>query len=161
MDAIVLRSEVEEFLYDEADLLDRWELLAWFDLFVEDCEYSLPPTDMPDADPKRHTFLVHDDRFLLKQRVESLLTKTAHAEWPHSRTRRQVGNVRVREEEGMLSVHANFIIHRIRYEKIDCYIGQYRHVMLRDEAGRLRFKHRKAVLDLDALRPHGKVSIII
>ena len=87
MDRYALRFEVEEFLYHEADLLDRWELEAWLDLFAPgDCEYSVPPTDRPDADPRQHTFLIHDDRFLLTQRVKSLLTKTAHAEWPHSRT---------------------------------------------------------------------------
>jgi Ring hydroxylating beta subunit len=64
--SLLLRLEVEDFLYREAELLDSWQLEAWLKLFDDPCEYSIPPTDMPDADPERHTFLVHDDRFLLE-----------------------------------------------------------------------------------------------
>lgn len=161
MDRYALRFEVEEFLYREADLLDDWDLLTWLELFAQDCHYSVPPTDLPDADPLLHTFLIHDDRFLLTQRVNSLLTKTAHAEWPHSRTRRLVSNVRASEKDGRVSVTANFAVYRMRYEQVDTYVGTYRHEMIRGEQGQLLFVHRKAVLDLDALRPQAKVSIIL
>jgi p-cumate 2,3-dioxygenase beta subunit len=159
-----LRSEVEELLYHEADLLDRWELEAWLELFAEECEYSVPPTDRPDADPERHTFLIHDDRFLLTQRVRSLLTKTAHAEWPHSRTRRLVTNVRATEDAGVaprVTATANFVVYRMRYDLVDCYVGSYRHVLVRGDDGLLRFEVRRAVLDLEALRPQAKISIIL
>jgi p-cumate 2,3-dioxygenase subunit beta len=161
MDRDALRFEAEDFLYDEADLLDRWELEAWLGLFADDCSYSIPPTDLQDADPTRHTFLVHDDRFLLTQRVRSLLTKTAHAEWPHSRTRRLVTNVRASEHDGSVDIVANFAVYRMRYEAVSTYVGTYRHEMTRSDSGQLLFKHRKAVLDLDALRPQAMVSIII
>jgi p-cumate 2,3-dioxygenase subunit beta len=156
-----LRFEVEELLYHEADLLDRWELEAWLDLFVEDCTYSVPPTDLPDADPLQHTFLIHDDRFLLTQRVRSLLTKTAHAEWPHSRTRRLVTNVRATEHDGVVEATATFAVYRMRHDLVDCYVGTYRHTLVRADDGDLRFRHRVAVLDLESLRPQAKVSIII
>jgi p-cumate 2,3-dioxygenase beta subunit len=161
MDRYALRFEVEDFLYREADLLDRWELLTWLELFAEECHYSLPPTDMPDADPTQHTFLIHDDRFLLTQRVKSLLTKTAHAEWPHSRTRRLVSNVRATEHDGRVDVVANFVVYRMRYEMVDTYVGTYRHELVRGDRAQLLFTHRTAVLDLDALRPQAKVSIIL
>lgn len=161
MDRYALRFEVEDFLYREAVLLDRWELLAWLELFAEDCHYSVPPTDLPEADPLQHTFLIHDDRFMLTQRVKSLLTKSAHAEWPHSRTRRLVANVQAAEANGCVSVTANFAVYRMRYETVDTYVGTYRHEMIRGEGGQLLFTHRRAVLDLDALRPQAKVSIIL
>ncbi len=164
MDRYALRFEVEEFLYEEAELLDRWELEAWFARFAEDCEYAVPATDLPDGDPARHTFLVHDDRFLLGQRVEQLLTRTAHAEWPHSRTRRLVSNVWAAEAaggDGVIDVRANFSVHRMRYERHEIYVGQYRHQLVRGDAGQLLFKRRWAVLDLETLRPLGKVSIIL
>ena len=162
MDRYALRFEVEEFLYHEADLLDRWELDAWLELFAPgDCRYSVPPTDRPDADPLRHTFLIHDDRFLLTQRVKSLLTKTAHAEWPHSRTRRLVGNVRATEDVDRVEAVANFAVYRMRYDLVDTYVGSYRHDLVRGEDGQLLFRHRRAVLDLDSLRPQAKVSIIL
>ena len=162
MDRYALRFEVEEFLYHEADLLDRWDLEAWLALFAPgECEYSIPPTDRPDADPRQHTFLVHDDRFLLTQRVKSLLTKTAHAEWPHSRTKRLVANVRASEDGDGVDVTANFAVYRVRYDLMDTYVGTYRHHLVRGDGGQLLFRHRKAVLDLDSLRPQAKVSIIL
>ena len=161
MDRYALRFEIGEFLYREAILLDRWDLVAWLGLFAEQCEYSVPPTDLPEGDPSRDTFLIHDDRFLLKQRVHSLLRKTAHAEWPHSRTRRLITNVQASENETAIDVTANFAIYRVRYENLDCFVGYYDHLLVRSEEGGLLFKRRKAVMDLDALRPQTKVSIIV
>lgn len=156
-----LTREVEAFLFEEADTLDQWRLHEWLDLFLPGGHYLVPSTDLPEGDPGQDLFLVQDDRFLLEQRVNSLMKRSAHAEYPHSRTRRMVGNVRVREEAGDLSVRANFAVFRVRGGVVDTYVGQYRHVLRRDEDGRLRFVERKAVLDLFALRPHGKVSIIL
>ena len=153
---------VEQFLYEEAELLDQWRLHEWLALFTAGGEYLMPATDKPDGDPSVDLFLVQDDRFLLEQRVNSLLTRAAHAEYPHARTRRLITNVRVPDDAGArLAVLANFAVYRIRSGRLDIYVGQYRHVLEREEDGSFRFVTRKAVLDLDALRPQGKVSIIL
>jgi p-cumate 2,3-dioxygenase beta subunit len=153
---------VERFLYEEAELLDQWRLHEWLELFTAEGRYVVPATDRPDGDPTRDLALVHDDRFLVEQRVNSLLTRAAHAEYPHSRTRRLITNVRVLPgEDARLDVFANFAVYRVRSGALDTYVGQYRHVIEPDEDGGFRFVVRKAVLDLDALRPHGKVSIIL
>jgi p-cumate 2,3-dioxygenase beta subunit len=161
-DGAALRAEVERFLYEEAELLDQWRLHEWLALFSPAGEYLIPSTDLPDGDPARDLFLVQDDRFLLEQRVNSLLTRSAHAEYPHSSTRRLVSNVRVTETvEGGVHVAANFAIFRSRIGILDTYVGHYRHVLERDGEAGFRFVRRLSVLDLDALRPQGKVSIIL
>jgi p-cumate 2,3-dioxygenase subunit beta len=153
---------VAEFLYLESDLLDRWKLHEWLDLFTADSHYLVPATDKPDGDPDRDLFLIQDDRFLLEQRVNSLLTRSAHAEYPHSRTRRLITNIRAfHVPAGRLAVTANFAVYRVRSATVDTYIGQYRHTLEQQPDGGYRFLVRKAVLDLDALRPHGKISIIL
>lgn len=156
------RAEVEDFLFLEAELLDSWQLDEWLGLFEEGATYRIPATDTPDAEPETSLFLVSDDWERLGARVKRLQSRNAHIENPHSRTRRIVGNVRVSpgEEPGTVSVRANFAVYRIRYEQTDLYVGAYDHVLASDGDG-LRFRHRKAVLDLDALRPAGKVSIIL
>ncbi|GGS20509.1 3-phenylpropionate/cinnamic acid dioxygenase subunit beta [Streptomyces humidus] len=152
---------VERFLYEEAELLDTWRLHEWLELFTPHGQYQVPSTDRPDGDPTRDLFLIQDDRFLLEQRVNSLLTRAAHAEYPHSRTRHMITNVRVRDiGGGRLAVTANFTVFRMRSGNFDTYVGQYRNVLVQDE-GAFRYEIRKAVLDLDALRPHGKVSVIL
>ncbi|MDR7254205.1 p-cumate 2,3-dioxygenase beta subunit [Nocardioides sp. BE266] len=157
-----LSSEIEHYLYREADLLDDWRLPEWLELFLPEGQYLVPSTDLPDGDPGRDLFLVQDDRFLLEQRIGSLMKRSAHAEYPHSRTRRMISNVRAYlDEEGHVVVRANFAVFRMRSGAFDTYVGQYRHVLARDDEGGLRFLVRRSVLDLDTLRPHGKVSIIL
>ena len=152
---------VEQFLYEEAELLDQWRLHDWLALFTLDGTYQVPSTDKPDGDPAVDLFLIHDDRFLLEQRVKSLLTRAAHAEYPHSRTRRLVTNIRITEINGdRIRVAANFSIHRSRSGSLDVYVGHYAHLIEIADDG-FKFVTRLAMLDLEALRPHGKVSIII
>lgn len=160
-DADLVRS-IEEFLYAEADLLDEWRLHEWLALFTERGRYLVPSTDKPDGDPTKDLFLVQDDRFLLEQRVNSLQTRAAHAEYPHSRTRRLVTNIKAGEtEEGLIEVRANFAVFRARNGAVDTYFGRYTHLLEREGDQGFRFVIRKAILDLEALRPHGKVSIIL
>jgi p-cumate 2,3-dioxygenase beta subunit len=158
---VELKNDVEEFLFSEAELLDQWRLHEWLELFSAGARYLVPATDLPDGDPATDLFLVQDDRFLLEQRVNSLLTRAAHAEYPHSSTRRLVTNIRVTQDlDGRVNVKANFAIFRTRNGVLDTYVGHYRHVLERDGDG-FAFIVRKSVLDLDALRPQGKVSIIL
>jgi p-cumate 2,3-dioxygenase subunit beta len=158
----LLVGEVEQFLFADAELLDEWRLHEWLGLFTADGHYLIPATDKPDGDPSRDLFLVQDDRFLLEQRINSLLTRAAHAEYPHSRTRRLITNIRASERlDGNVNVQANFAVFRVRNGNFDTYVGHYRHVLERDEATGFKFVLRKAILDLDALRPQGKVSIIL
>lgn len=157
-----LRVDAEEFLVWEAELLDEWELEVWLGLFTEDLSYLVPTTDRPNGDPDADLFLIQDDRFLLEQRVKSLLGKTAHAEWPHSRTRRLVTNVRVVAVDGDdVVVRSNFAVYRMRMGSVDCYVGRYQHHLQRGGDAGFRIARREAILDLETLRPHGKVSIIL
>lgn len=154
--------EIEQFLYDEADLLDQWRLHEWLDLFAPSAYYEIPTTDLPEGDAGKDLYLVHDDRFLLEQRVNSLLTRAAHAEYPHSATRRLITNVRVWEAEGRrLELTANFAVYRFRSGVADTYVGQYRHLLERGVDGGLSFVRRRSVLSNDVLRPHGKVSVLL
>jgi len=155
------RATVEEFLYREAALLDEWRLLEWLDLMTEDCLYEIPALDLPNDDAGRTFSIVHDSRVLLEQRVKRLMKPTAHAEFPHSRTRRLITCVRILgQHDDEIMVAANFSVHRVDlYSHVD-FVGRYEHVLVRGRDG-LRFKHRKAILDLQVLEPQGKISVIL
>src|SRR5229473_3405494 len=124
-DATFTVGEIEQFLIDEAALLDEWRLDEWLALMAPDSRYLVPPLDAPDADHRDTLFLIADDRRSLASRVRQLLSGTTWAENPRSRTRRLVTNVRVRGPSGLM------------------------------------FRERRAVLDLETLRPHGKLSFIL
>jgi p-cumate 2,3-dioxygenase beta subunit len=93
--------------------------------------------------------------------VKQLLGKSAWAEHPPSRTRRLISNVRIREvTEETIRMTANFAVYRMRFEQVDTYIGRYEYTLVWSD-GALKIRQRRAILDLEALRPHGKVSIIL
>jgi len=157
----ITRAEVEEFLYEEAALLDAWRLREWLELLTDDATYEIPSTDTPDGDSRTSLFLVADTRERLVSRINQLLGKTAWAESPRSRTRRLLTNVRILDAGGdAIQVTANFVVYRMRVEQVDTYVGRYEYTLVR-RGGVLRIRHRRAILDLEALRPHGKVSIIL
>ncbi|WP_458413425.1 aromatic-ring-hydroxylating dioxygenase subunit beta [Schinkia sp. CFF1] len=157
----VTKEVIESFLYKEADLLDSWRLDEWLTLVREDAMYSVPTTDAQDGDPQKSLFLIADDYSRLKARVKRLSSKFSHAENPRSRTRRFITNVQIlNDENGEVEVTANFIVYRMRYGFTDAYIGKY-HYTLVNENNELKIKKRKAVLDLEGLRPHSRISIIL
>ena len=92
-----LRELVEDFLFQEAAMLDEWRLDDWVKLFTEDARYVVPTTDLPEGDPKRDLVFINDDITRLHARVARLTSRHAHREYPWSRTRRFVSNVRVEE----------------------------------------------------------------
>src|SRR5215475_14022909 len=119
----VNRSDVEYFLFAEADLLDQWRLPEWLTLFTDDAKYEVPCTDLPsDASPDTSLFYIADDRTRLGERVKRLMKRTAHAEFPHSKTSRLVGNVRIRERrDDTIDVSAVFQTFRTKDGTTDIY----------------------------------------
>ena len=159
--ALLLEREVENFLVREAALLDEWRLDDWLALFTEDARYMVPATDLPTADPKETLAIINDDMARLRGRVERLKSRHAHREFPWSRTRRFITNVRIKEiikEE--IVVNTSFLVYRIRSGQVDPLISSYVYTFRQVDKA-LKIAARKAVLDLEALRPHGTVSIIL
>ncbi|MEI8152638.1 MAG: aromatic-ring-hydroxylating dioxygenase subunit beta [Hyphomicrobiales bacterium] len=158
----VTRVEVEDFLINEAALLDEWKLEEWLALVADDGKYLVPSLDSPGSDHRTALFLISDDRRNLGSRVKQLLSRTTWAEFPRSRTRRLVSNVRILEQTSdEVKIAANFAVWRFQHDATDCYVGRYVHLLVRGPDGGLMFRERRAILDLESLRPHGKLSFIL
>ncbi len=160
--AAITRAQVEDFLFEEAALLDAWRLDDWLGLLTADCTYRVPSNDAPDSLPADALFMVADDARRIHERVLRLKDRNAHAEFPHSRTRRMVSNVRiVARDEDQLRIEANFVVYRHRRNgDIRTFVGQYRHVLRVTPEG-LRFAQRQAVLDAHELGAMGLLSFIL
>ena len=158
----VSRSDVEDFLFAEADLLDQWRLPEWLTLFTDDAKYEVPCTDLPpDASPDTNLFYIADDRVRLGERVKRLMKRTAHAEFPHSRTRHLVSNVRIRKHIGDdIEVSSAFITYRTKDGVTDTYFGSNRYRLVPGN-GTFRIKEKRCLLDSEGLRAQGRVSIIL
>jgi p-cumate 2,3-dioxygenase subunit beta len=161
-DGAVTRQEVEDFLYHEAALLDAWQLDEWLALLTGDAQYRVPSNDRRDADPADTLFTIADDIQRIRARVARLKDPNAHAEYPRSRTRRMISNVRIRERNGAeLRVEANFVVYRFRREeRVREYVGMYRY-LLRIEGGGLKIAKREALIDALELGSLGAVSFIL
>lgn len=160
--AEVTRAEVEDFLFHEADLLDQWRLPEWLELFTEEAEYQVPCMDLPpSASPDNSLFYIADDRFRLGERVKRLMKRTAHVEFPHSKTRHIVGNVRLKPRpDNDLDVSAVFTTYRSKDGITDLYLGSSTYRLTSTEEG-FKIRSKRCVLDTDALRPSGRISIVL
>ena len=188
--ALPSRTEIEDFLFHEASLLDDWKVAEWANLFTDDGEYMVPPTDDPHADPKTTLFLVYDDRHRLAERGKRLLSKAAHAEFPHSRTVHLYSNVRIEAYEqpspgrlqdacspprdagavlgewgttargGEVVARCGFIVSRSKGPVSETYPGHMLFRLVRI-GDQWRIRLKRAELALEVLRPHGKISIIL
>jgi p-cumate 2,3-dioxygenase beta subunit len=157
----LLRLRIEEFLYAEAAMLDDWRIEEWFTLFAEGATYEVPPTgDGDETDPATSLFYIADDYERLRERVTRLTKREAHSEFPRSRQRHMVSNVRITGlVDGIASVTANFATYRAKRGVVDTYFGQHFY-RIDCAANPWKIKSKRSVLDMDQLYP-GRLSIII
>ena len=159
---ILLRLRVEDLLYREADLLDRWQLDAWLALYTEDAHYFVPPSDVDGdtASPETSLFYIIDDRVRMEQLVIRLGKVGAHSEHPRSKVRHLVSNVRVSRDGALIRARSSFAVWRSKDITSDVFIGHYLHEIVERDGG-LMIAKKTCVLDMEALRPHARISIIL
>ena len=158
----VSRGDIEDFLFEEAALLDDWKLTEWVALFEVGASYYVPTAGAPeDADPSTTLFYVADDYHRLTERVKRLLKRTAHVEFPHSRCRHMVSNVRITGgDDREFGVTSNFATYRSKRGRTELYFGHHRYRMTL-AGGAIRIRQKTSFLDCDDINEQGKVSIII
>jgi p-cumate 2,3-dioxygenase beta subunit len=158
------RSAIEEFLYREAELLDDWRLPEWAELFTDDARYDIASLDADDpstADPATSLFVLADDKLRIVSRAKRLMKKTAHAEYPHSKTRHITGNVRLGVINGNeRAVRANFVVYRTKGDRTVQYMGEAHYLLVAAE-GAIRIRRKRCNLDLNSLADQGRLTIIL
>jgi 3-phenylpropionate/cinnamic acid dioxygenase small subunit len=143
-----------QFLYHEAELLDRNQLDDWLALLTDDVVYKMPvrvtrergaPSDVSDD-----MYYFDETGTTLRTRVARLTTAFAWAEDPPSRTRHCVSNVRVEPGAGPdeLAVWSNLLLYRNRGDDPGHdLLSAERHDVLRRVDGAWRLARRYVVLD--------------
>ena len=155
-----LRGVVEAFLYREADLLDRREFEAWYDLFTEDGLYWVPIGDDSD-DPARGVSVAFDDHRRLGDRIAWMNTGDVYSHQPPSVTQRMISNVMAWpiDQQTTLSQSA-FTLHAHRRGNTDTFAGRYQHVLGMDDGRPTTIRLKKAVL-IDRSSPLHNLTIIL
>ncbi|EED35328.1 aromatic-ring-hydroxylating dioxygenase, beta subunit [Luminiphilus syltensis NOR5-1B] len=102
------RQSIEDFLYDEAALLDRPDLDRWMTLFTADGFYWMPAVE-DQVDPLNHISHVYDDRVMMEIRRRNFVHPRASSKDHRIRCSHVIGNVRLIQEhdDGSLEVGSN------------------------------------------------------
>ena len=157
---LLVRHEVQDFLYREAELLDERRYEEWLDLFTEDAHYFMPmrrnvPHDETEREFTRAGADVNwfdEGKDTLTRRVQQIRTGIHWAEEPLSRICHMVSNVQVlHASDTEVGVKSRFLIYRNRVEtETDVLVGK-REDLLRRVNGGFKIARRKIVLDQSVL----------
>jgi 3-phenylpropionate/cinnamic acid dioxygenase small subunit len=162
---LLLKQEVEEFLYHEADLLDDRRYEEWLALVADDVRYWMPMRRNVKFGEEEHEFTragqdinwFDEGKETLTRRVKQILTGIHWAEEPVSRISHMVSNIRLVEVNPSLeapaevTVKCRFLIYRNRVEtETDILVGK-REDLLRRVDDQWNIARRKIVLDQNVL----------
>ncbi len=157
---LLLKEEIEAFLYREAELLDERRYEEWLDLFTEDAHYFMPMRrNVPHDEPEREFTRAGTDvnwfdegKDTLTRRVRQILTGLHWAEEPRSRICHMVSNVQVAATAaGEVVVKSRFLVYRNRVETETDFLVGKREDLLRRVDGGWKIARRRIVLDQNVL----------
>jgi 3-phenylpropionate/cinnamic acid dioxygenase small subunit len=162
---LLLKQEIEEFLYREADLLDERRYEEWLALVADDVRYWMPMRRNVKFGEEAREFTragqdinwFDEGKETLTRRVKQILTGMHWAEEPVSRISHMVSNVRLIEvnpsaaEPHEVTVGCRFLIYRNRVETETDFLVGKREDLLRRVDGQWQIARRKIVLDQNVL----------
>ena len=162
---VLLKHEMEEFLYHEAELLDERRFEAWLELLTEDLRYFMPmrrnvkfgELDREFTREGQDINWFDEGKDTLTRRVKQILTGIHWAEEPLSRICHMVSNVQVLQANpsfhnpSEVSLKSRFLIYRNRVEtETDQLVGK-REDTVRRVDGEWKLCQRKIILDQSVL----------
>ena len=165
IERLLLRQEIEDFLFHEAELLDERRYREWLDLLADDIRYWMPMRrNVKLGEDEREFTRANSDvnwfdegKDTLQKRVKQIETGIHWAEEPRSRLSHLVTNVQVQgaqpsfEAPREVSVTCRFLIYRNRVEtETDILVGK-REDLLRRAGEGWQIARRKILLDQNVL----------
>jgi 3-phenylpropionate/cinnamic acid dioxygenase small subunit len=162
---LLLRQEIEGFLYHEMELLDERRYADWLDLLCDDIRYWMPMRRNVKFGESEREFTregrdinwFDEGKDTLTRRVRQIETGIHWAEEPVSRISHLLANIQLGEVRPSLdaprevAVGCRFLVYRNRVEtETDLLVGKREDVLRREERG-WQVARRKIVLDQNVL----------
>ena len=162
---LLLKEEVQDFLYEEAEALDERNFEDWLDMLADDIRYWMPMRRNVKANELGREFTregqdinwFDEGKETLERRVMQIRTGVHWAEEPLSRICHFVTNVQLlnatpsASDPTEVSVKCRFLIYRNRVQtETDFLIGK-REDTLRKVNGTWKVAERKIILDQNVL----------
>lgn len=129
-----IQQSVEQFLYQQSELLDakRWQ--DYIDLFTDDGVYWMPANaDHEHWEGVPSIFI--EDKNTMTIRMKRVLHPEAWSQVPIWETNHIVGNVVIQDisTEGDIVVRSRFQMIELRREDVRHFAGRYLHVLKKDQ----------------------------
>jgi len=144
--------ELIDFVLREARLIDQGRYEEWLELFADDGVYWMPLAP-GQSDARLHASLMHEDKLLLKIRVERLRGPRTFSQQPPSRCHHllQVPTVESRDDAaGVFTTHCAFHYVETRRDEQQLIAGWATHTLVATPEGlRIRLK-RVDLVNCDA-----------
>ena len=162
---LLLKQQIEDFLYHEVELLDERRYEDWLALLADDVRYWMPMRrNVKFGELEREFTRAGQDinwfdegKDTLTRRVQQILTGVHWAEEPLSRLCHMVSNIQLLHVQpsvvapAEVTVKCRFLIYRNRVEtETDLLVGK-REDVLRQVDGQWKIRQRKIVLDQNVL----------
>jgi 3-phenylpropionate/cinnamic acid dioxygenase small subunit len=162
---MLLKQEIEEFFYQEAELLDERRYEEWLALLADDVRYWMPMRRNVRFGELEREFTregldinwFDEGKETLTQRVQQILTGVHWAEEPLSRLCHMISNIQLLHVSPSalaaveVVVKCRFLIYRNRVEtETDILVGK-REDVLRRVDGQWKITQRKIILDQNVL----------
>ena len=161
-----LKQQIEEFLYDEAEVLDQRQFTDWLDLLCDDLVYFMPMrrnVKHGDHAARENTregediSWFEDDKWTMSKRVDQIMTEKHWAEEPLSRVCHMVSNVQLLgatpsvEKPEEVTARCRFLVYQNRAEKESNFFVGKRLDTLRFEGEGWKLRRREITLDQNVL----------
>ena len=162
---LLLKQDVEGFLYHEANLLDDRRYEEWLDLLTDDVRYWVPMRRNVKFGELEREFTregqdinwFDEGKATLTQRVNQILTGVHWAEEPLSRISHLITNVEIltatpsASDADEVSLRCRFIVYRNRVEtETDILVGRREDILRRNDGG-WKIAQRQVFLDQNVL----------
>jgi 3-phenylpropionate/cinnamic acid dioxygenase small subunit len=161
-----LKEEIEDFLFEEADLLDQRRFGEWLDRLADDLHYFMPmrrnvqfgtEAEHENTRAGRDISWFDEDKWTLSKRVEQIMTGIHWAEEPLSRVCHFVTNIRLNAVRpsvaapAEIEVGSRFIVYQNRVETETYLFAGKRNDLLHRDGDRWLVARREILLDQNVL----------
>lgn len=148
----------EEFLFRQADLLDRRLWDAWMELFADDGVYWMPLKE-EQQDAENYPSIFFEDKALMAARVGRLRDANAWGQQPLTRTSHLISNVRLDDgadrRDGEIVVRSNFTMAEFRRDVLRHHAGSYTHHLRRVRGGFKIALQRVDLINADGIHEYN------
>ncbi len=163
LETVILKYDVEQFLYKEARLLDERRLEEWLDLLADDLDYWMPMRrnvkfgdwDLEFTDHHKEINWFDEGKDVLAGRIRQLNTGVHWPEEPVSRFEHLITNIELVSADGdEIHVNSKFHCYQNRLQdEVNEWVGRREDVLRRDPETKFKIVRRKIILAQNVMLP--------